>query len=343
MSMVDLTTSYLGLALKNPLVASASPLSKRVETVRRLEEAGIAAVVMYSLFEEQIIRESRALDHYLSHGTESFAEALTYLPDVGTYSLGPDAYLEHLYAVKESVNIPVIGSLNGVSNGGWTEYARLIEQAGADALELNLYAMPVNMHVTSAELEDSYVELVGAVCTQLRIPVAVKLSPFFTALPQFVARLVDAGARGVVLFNRFYQPDIDLEELEVVPNLTLSDSHELRLPLRWIALLSGRIPADFAATSGVHTAEDALKAVLVGANVAMMASVLLAHGPAYIAEVLFVMRTWLEAREYESITQMRGSMRQGAVAEPAAFDRANYMKVLGSYDTDPRFAPRNAQ
>lgn len=337
--MPDLSTTYLGLQLTSPLVASASPLSKRVETVQRLEEAGIAAVVMHSLFEEQIIRESHALDHYLSHGAESFAEALTYLPDVGTYSIGPELYLERIYRLKRAVHVPVIGSLNGVSSGGWIDYARMIEEAGADALELNIYYLPVEFDISSAALEDSFVELVRDIRKTINIPIAVKLSPYFTALPHFAQRLVQAGASGLVLFNRFYQPDIDLEDLEVIPNLTLSNSNELRLPLRWTALLSGRVDADFAITGGVHTAEDVLKTMMVGANVAMMASALLMYGPLHAMEVLKSVQFWMERHEYESLEQMRGSMRQEAVAEPGAFERANYMKVLGSYDTGARFKP----
>jgi dihydroorotate dehydrogenase (fumarate) len=330
--MPDLTTTYLGLRLKNPLVASASPLSKKVELVQRLEEAGAAAVVLYSLFEEQITHESRALDHYLTHGTESYAEALSYFPDLDRYNLEPDSYLEHLQRVKRAVDIPVIGSLNGISPGGWVEYAHKIEQAGADALELNLYYLPTDVSVSSAELEEIYLTLIRDIRRQVHIPIAVKLSPFFTALPYMARRLVQAGADGLVLFNRFYQPDFDLETLEVVPNLTLSSSHDLRLPLRWIALLYGRIKTDFALTSGVHTAEDALKAMMAGANVAMLTSELLAHGIWRLQDILDDMRTWMHVHEYESISQMRGSMSQCAVAEPAAFERANYMIALNSFD-----------
>jgi len=330
--MPDLTTTYLGLRLKNPLVASASPLSKKVELVQRMEEAGAAAVVLYSLFEEQITHESRALDHYLTHGTESYAEALSYFPDLDRYNLEPESYLEHVQRVKRAVAIPVIGSLNGVSPGGWVEYAHKIEQAGADALELNLYYLPTDVSLSSAELEEIYLTLVRDIRRQVHIPIAVKLSPFFTALPYMARRLVQAGADGLVLFNRFYQPDFDLETLEVVPNLTLSSSHDLRLPLRWIALLYGRIEADFALTSGVHTAEDVLKAMMAGANIAMLASELLAHGIWRLQDILDDMRTWMDAHEYESISQMRGSMSQCAVAEPAAFERANYMIALNSFD-----------
>ncbi len=329
--MIDLTTKYLGLELKNPLVASASPLSEKVETVRALEEAGIAAVVMYSLFEEQIIRESLELDHFLTQGTESFAESLTYLPEMGRYTVGPEVYLEQIKKLKAAVQVPIIGSLNGVSTGGWIDYAKKIEDAGADALELNLYYLPTELELTSAQLETAYLTLVRDIRGKITLPIAVKLSPTFTALPNFVRRLADAGANGVVLFNRFYQPDFDLETLEVTPSLTLSTSSELRLPLRWIALLYGRVDIDFALTSGVHKADDVLKAVMAGAKVAMMASVLLKKGPERVSKLLKKLTDWMEEHEYESIQQMQGSMSQKAVAEPAAFERANYMKVLGSY------------
>jgi dihydroorotate dehydrogenase (fumarate) len=330
--MPDLTTTYLGLQLKNPLVASASPLSKKVENVRRLENAGAAAIVMYSLFEEQITHESHELDHYLERGTHSFAESLSYFPDLDHYNLGPERYLEHLQKVKQAVSIPVIGSLNGVSSGGWLEFAHLIEEAGADALELNIYYLPTEVDLNGAELEEEYVKLVREVRARVKLPIAVKLSPFFTSLPNMAKRFVDAGANGLVLFNRFYQPDFDLEELEVVPNLVLSTSNELRLPLRWIAILYGRVEADFALTSGVHTAEDVLKAMMAGANVAMMTSTLLANGLGRLMHILTDLQEWMEEHEYESITQMRGSMSQRAVAEPAAFERANYMKALNSFD-----------
>ncbi len=297
--MIDLTTTYLGLGLKNPLVASASPLSQKAETAAQLEQAGVAAIVMYSLFEEQIIRESLKLHEDLSRGVDQFAEALTYIPEYGQYSIGPDTYLKHLSKVKQAVNIPVIGSLNGVSTGGWIDYASKIEQAGADALELNLYYLATDPDLTSAELEDSYYTLVRDVREQVKIPIAVKLSPFYTALPNFARRLVEAGANGLVLFNRFYQPDFDLEELEVVPNLVLSNSNELRLPLRWIAILYGRVHADFALTSGVHTAQDALKAVMAGASVAMMASELLQNGIGRIPELLEDLQYWMIEHEYE--------------------------------------------
>jgi len=332
MTSLDLTTRYLGLTLKNPLVASASPLSKKVDSVRRLEDAGAAAVVMYSLFEEQITHESHELDHYLERGTHSYAESLSYFPDLDHYNLGPEPYLEHLHRIKAAVSIPVIGSLNGVSSGGWVEYAHEIEQAGADALELNIYYLPTDIDLSGAELEETYVRLVTDIRARVRLPIAVKLSPFFTSIPNIAKRLVEVGANGLVLFNRFYQPDFDLDELKVVPDLDLSTSYELRLPLRWIAILYGRIAADFALTGGVHAAQDVLKAMMAGASVAMMASELLAHGPGRLGQMIAGIERWMEEHEYESIAQMQGCMSQRAVAEPAAFERANYMKALNSFD-----------
>lgn len=329
--MVDLTTSYLGLQLKNPLVASASPLSRKVETAKQLEQDGAAAIVMYSLFEEQIIQDSLKLHRDLTRGTESYAEALHYLPDYADFNIGPENYLSHLARVKKAVSIPVIGSLNGFSTGGWVSYAQKIEQAGADALELNLYELATDPDMTSIELENRHIALLHDIRAAIQIPIAVKLSPFYTALPNFARRLVEAGADSLVLFNRFYQPDFDLEELEVVPNLVLSSPHELRLPLRWIAILYGRIQADFALTSGVHSVVEVLKAIMAGASVTMMASELLKHGTARISDILADLNAWLEEHEYESVTQMKGSMSQQAIADPAAFERANYIKVLGSY------------
>jgi len=330
--MPDLSTTYLGLRLKNPLVISASPLSKKVDLARRLEAAGASAIVLYSLFEEQITHESHEIDHYLSRGAESYAEALSYFPEMEHYNVGPDRYLDHLRRLKQTLDIPVIGSLNGISAGGWIEYAHNIEQAGADALELNIYYLPTDPHVTGAELEDTYVNLVRTVRAQVRIPIALKLSPFVTALPHLAQRFTEAGANGLVLFNRFYQPDFDLEALEVVPSLTLSSSDDLRLPLRWIAILYGRVAADLALTGGVHTAQDALKAMMAGAKVAMLASELIANGADRLSVILSSMRSWMLEHEYESITQMQGSMSQQAVSEPAAFERANYMKALNSFD-----------
>ena len=336
--MVDLTTNYLGLTLKNPLVASASPLSQKIETVRQLEDAGVSAVVMYSLFEEQIIADSLRLHRDLSQGTDSFAEAMTYLPDLTAYSdlrqynIGPEVYVENLYNLKRAVEIPVIGSLNGITNGGWIEYAHKIQEAGADALELNIYNLPTDPEMTSSALEERYIDLVRSIRANIKIPIAVKLSPFFTALPNFAKRLTEAGVNGLVLFNRFYQPDFDLDELEVVPRLMLSSSQELRLPLRWIAILYGRIPVDFALTSGIHTPEDIIKATMAGASACMMTSTLLKYGIGHAAELLAGIQSWMEVNEYESIAQMKGSMSQQAVAEPAAFERANYIKVLSSFD-----------
>ena len=329
--MIDLTTTYLGLKLKNPLVASASPLSEKVENVRKLEDAGIAAVVMYSLFEEQIIHESLELDHYLSYGEEISNEVTSYYPQVGKYTLKAEAYIEQLAKIKKAVKIPVIGSLNGVSTGGWISYARKIEEAGADAIELNLYYLPTNPELSSNELEATYVTLVHDICNSVNIPVAVKLSPFFTTIPNMAMRLATAGAKGLVLFNRFYQPDFDLENLEVVPNLILSSSQDLRLPLRWIAILYSHVQADLALTSGIHAAEDVLKATMAGASVTMMTSELLQKGIDRVPVILADIEKWMVDHEYKSIEQMKGSMSQQNVKEPAAFERANYMKVLNSF------------
>ena len=328
---MDLSTTYLGLQLRNPLAASASPLSRRIDLARKLEEAGIAAIVMYSLFEEQVIHESLELDHYLSRGSHSFAEALSYLPDGGLYAIRPERYLHQVAGLKKALKIPVIGSLNGVSKGGWTSYARRIEEAGADALELNMYYLATDVNVTSNDIEDTQVELVAEVKSAIKIPLAVKISPFVTSVPNFAKRLVEAGADGLVLFNRFYQPDFDLEELEIIHSLDLSASSELRLPLRWISILHGKVTADLALTSGVHTYTDVLKAMMAGAKVAMMASNLLHNGEQAIGPILSGLESWMQEREYESIRQMQGSMSQKSVKEPSAFERANYMKVLGSF------------
>ena len=329
--MTDLSTTYLGLTLKNPLVASASPLSKKLDRAKKLEEAGISAIVMYSLFEEQIIHESLELDHFLNRGSESFAEALSYLPDGGLYGISPEKYLNQVAGLKKALTIPVIGSLNGVSKGGWTNYARKIEEAGADALELNLYFIPTELDMTSSNIEDMQVELVAEVKSAIKIPLAVKISPFVTSIPNFVKRLVDAGADGLVMFNRFYQPDFDLDELEIVHSLDLSTSAELRLPLRWISILHGKVNSDFALTSGVHSYKDVLKAMMAGAKVAMTASHLLHDGEQAVGPILSELEEWMKEKEYESIQQMQGSMSQKSVKEPAAFERANYMKVLGSF------------
>ena len=330
--MTDLSTTYLGLNLKNPLVASASPLSKKIDKARKLEEAGIAAVVMYSLFEEQIIHESLEQHHYLTRTTDAFSEALSLLPDGGLYGVSPEKYLNQVAGLKKALTIPVIGSLNGVSKGGWTNYARKIEQAGADALELNMYYLATDPKISSADIENRQVELVAEVKSAITIPLAVKISPFVTSVSNFAMRLVEAGADALVLFNRFYQPDFDLEELEIVHSLDLSTSADLRLPLRWISILYGKVNADLALTSGIHTSHDLLKAMMAGAQVGMIASELLWDGSIQrVKEILDQTKSWMEEHEYPSIKEMQGSMSQKSVKDPAAFERANYMKVLNSF------------
>ncbi|MCB8967664.1 MAG: dihydroorotate dehydrogenase-like protein [Ardenticatenaceae bacterium] len=331
---MDLRTTYLGLDLKNPLVPSSSPLTRSLDSLRRMEDAGASAVVLYSLFEEQITLESEMLNHYLTQGIESFPEALSYFPEAAEYHTGPDGYLEHLARAKRSLEIPVIASLNGVSTGGWVNYAKKIEEAGADALELNMYYLPTDVNLNSTEVEQIYLDVLQDVKASVNIPVAMKLSPYFSALANMAKRLSDAGADGLVMFNRFYQPDLDPENLEVVPHLVLSNSNEMRLPLRWIAILYGRITADLALTTGVHTVEDVVKGIMAGASVTMMASVLLQNGAEYVGKLLADLEQWLTAYEYESLTQMKGSLSQINVAEPAAFERANYMRVLSSYSRE---------
>jgi dihydroorotate dehydrogenase (fumarate) len=332
--MIDLKTNYLGFELKNPLVASASALSKKTSYVKQMEDAGISAVVMYSLFEEQITHDSLAFNYFMERGTERFAESLDYFPDLERYNVGPDQYLEQIRRNKEAVDIPVIASLNGVSNSGWIDYAQKMAEAGADALELNTYYISTNPDVSAAQLEENYIELVKAVCVNVNIPVSVKLSPYFSALPNLLRRLEEAGAQGFVLFNRFIQPDLDIENLVVDSTLHLSTSSELLLPLRWMALLYGRIKADLALTSGVHTGVDLVKSVMAGANVAMVASEFVANGVDRATEILAEMENWMTAYEYDSVARMRGSMSQKNVENPAAFERANYMKALQSYDNN---------
>jgi dihydroorotate dehydrogenase (fumarate) len=329
--MIDLSTTYLGLHLQNPLVVSASPLSERLGNLRRMEDSGAAAIVLQSLFEEQIDIESNALDQFLEQGTQSFPEALTYFPDMTGYNLGPEGYLEHVRRAKAAVGVPIIGSLNGSSTGGWIDYARKIEEAGADALELNIYYIATDPELTGAEVDQMYCDLVARVKAHLRIPVAVKISAYFSSLPNMARRLDQAGANALVIFNRFYQPDFDLENLEVVPNLILSTPHELLLRLNWLAILYGQVKADLAVTGGVHTGLDVLKAMMAGASVAMLTSALLENGIGHLATVLTELREWMEEHEYTSIQQMRGSMSQRAVANPSAFQRANYVRVLSSY------------
>ena len=329
--MMDLSTTYLGLNLKNPLVVSPSPLCEDVGNIRRMEDAGASAVVLHSLFEEQINLESEVLDRYLSYGAESYAESLSYFPDLTAYNLGPDGYLEHIRQCKAAVDIPIIGSLNGVSTGGWIKYAKKIEQAGTDALELNVYYIPTDPELSGTEVRQMYLDLVRDVKASVSIPVAVKLGHHFSAFANMAHRLDQVGADALVMFNRFYQPDFDLENLEVVPSLTLSNSYELLLRIRWVAILYGRIKADMAVTGGVHTAQDVLKAMMAGAKVAMMTSALLKHGIEHVTTVQADLLRWMDEHEYESIRQMQGSMSQRSVAEPAAFERANYLKVLSSY------------
>lgn len=332
---MDLSTQYLGLDLKHPVVPSASPLSHTLDGIKRMEDAGAAAVVMYSLFEEQIESESHQIDHYLNYGTESYAEALSYLPDMDAYNVGPEEYLKLVARAREAVGIPIIASLNGASPGGWTEYATQIQQAGAHALELNIYYIATDPEMPGTAVEQRYIDVLTEVRKAVTIPVAVKIGPYFSSMANMAKRLSEAGARGLVLFNRFYQPDIDLVNLTVVPHLLLSSSYEMRLPLRWTALLYGRVEADLAITSGVHDHEDVLRCVMAGANVVQMASELLRHGLGRIEQILEGMRNWMTEFEYESISQMRGSMSQRNVAEPAAYERANYMKVLDSWRQDP--------
>ena len=329
--MVDLTTKYMGMTLKNPLVPSASPLSSSIDSIKRMEDAGAAAVVLHSLFEEQIEFGAEALTHFLEYGTESFAEALSYFPAHDEYRREPDDYVELIRKAKGAVDIPIIPSLNGVSPGGWTGYAKRFEEAGADAVELNVYFIPTNSNLMSYDIEDLYVKLLKDVKQHVSIPVAMKLSPFFSALPHVASMLDAEGADALVLFNRFYQPDIDIEELEVKPNLQLSTPIDMRLPMRWIAILYGHLDCSMALTSGIHSSEDIVKAIMVGADVANVCSVLLKQGIDQIGHILQDVSAWMEEHEYESIEQMKGSMSHKSVPEPAAFERANYMKALNSY------------
>jgi dihydroorotate dehydrogenase (fumarate) len=329
---MDLSTTYLGLKLRTPLVPSAcGPLTNTISKIRALEDAGAAAIVVHSLFEEEILHEAHELDHYLTYGSYSYAEALNYFPEANEYELGPDEYLEHLRKAKQVVQIPVIGSLNGVSTGGWIKYAKLIEETGVDALELNIYYIPTDLDLPGVEVEQMYVNVLADVKRTIKIPVAIKLSPFFSNMASMAKRLSYAGANGLVLFNRFYQPDIDLDLLEVVPNVILSTPQALRLPLRWIAILYGKINSSLAATGGIHSAPDVLKMLMAGADVTMMCSALLKNGLRRIREVELEMVQWMEEHEYESVEQMKGSMSHKSCPHPSAFERANYMKALKSY------------
>jgi dihydroorotate dehydrogenase (fumarate) len=328
---MDLTTTYLGMKLRTPLVPSASPLSDEIDNIKRMEDAGASAVVLSSLFEEQLLLDRYELHHHLTHGAESFAEALTYTPEPDDIRLGAEDYLERIRKAKEAVAIPIIASLNGISIGGWTDYANLIQEAGADALELNIYYIPTDPTLTGAEVEQTYLDILTIVKSLVTIPVAVKLSPFFSNLANMARRLDEAGADALVLFNRFYQPDIDLDNLVVRPNVILSTPQALRLPLRWIAILYGRVRADLAATSGIHTAQDVIKTLMAGANITMLCSALLRHGIDHISLIEQRLRQWMEEREYESVRQMRGSMSQVHCANPAEFERAQYVRALQSF------------
>jgi dihydroorotate dehydrogenase (fumarate) len=329
---MDLSTKYLGLDLPHPIVPSAAqPLSKDLDTMKRLEDAGAAAVIAHSLFEEQFSLEAAELGHFLEHGTESYAEALSYFPDHGEYEHGPDEYLDLIRGAKESLSVPVVGSLNGVSKGGWVSFAKKIEEAGADALELNVYYVPTDPRLTSETVENVYLAILSEVKSRVGIPVNMKIGPFFSSFANFAKRLEDAGADGISLFNRFYVPDLDLEELEVAPRLELSTPFEIFQPLRWIGVLRGQLELTLAATSGVHTAEDALKLVMAGADVVHVCGSILKHGPSRITEIRDGLATWLEEHDYESLDQARGSLSQRTCPEPAAFERANYMKVIHRY------------
>jgi dihydroorotate dehydrogenase (fumarate) len=329
--MIDFSTQYLGLKLNGPIVVSSTPLSESIDNICRMEEAGASAIVLTSLFEEQLELESKALDEDLSRGTESFAESLDYLPDLSDYRMTQEVYLEHLRRAKAAVKIPIMASLNGATTGGWVRFAKEMEQAGADAIELNTYALATDRSQTSSELELQLLELVDSVCNAVKAPVAVKLSQSFTSVPHLVARLEDAGARGVVLFNRFYQPDFDIETLEVRPSLHFSTPSELLPRLHWVAILYGHVNIDLAISGGVHSAEDVLKGVMAGAGITMMASALHIHGIEHIGRVLTDVRYWLEKREYTSLWETRGCLSRRSVPDTSPFDRGNYIKTLSSY------------
>lgn len=328
--MPDLSTEYLGLKLRTPLVPSASPLSEEVDNIRRMEDAGASAVVLHSLFEEQLRSDAQELDFNMTQGTESYGEALTFFPEPEKFHVGPELYLNHIQNAKQAVGIPIIASLNGTTAGKWVDYAKQIEQAGADALELNIYWLPTDMNTSGAEVEARYLEIVTAIRSAVDLPLAVKLSPYFSSLAHMAQQIVEAGAQALVLFNRFYQPDIDVESLEVQPTVLLSTPLVLRLPMTWIALLYGRIDADLAATSGIHTHRDALKMLMAGASVTMLCSVLIKRGIKHIAEIESHLVHWLETHEYESIQQLQGSVSQQHSPDPSAFERAQYMKALHS-------------
>ncbi len=328
---MNLTTHYLGFKLRTPLVPSASPLSEKIDNIKRMEDAGASAVVFHSLFEEQLRRDRHDLQFYLEQGTESYAESLSFFPNQDEFKVGPEAYLEHIAEAKAAVHIPIIGSLNGATFGGWMKYARAIEQAGADALELNIYNVPSDPDRSPDDIENEYLTILTSIKGQVKIPVAMKLSPFFTNFGQFARRLDRNGANALVLFNRFYQPDIELETLEISPNVLLSTPMAMRLPMRWIAMLYGRIGANLAATSGIHRATDALKMLMAGADVTMLCSILLRRGIEHIKVIEREMTEWMEEHEYESVEQLKGSMSQKNCPDPTAFERAQYMRALATY------------
>ena len=335
---MNLKTTYLGLTLRTPLVPSASPLSENLDNIKRMEDAGAAAVVMHSLFEEHLSFERHQFLHHLTHGTESYPEALTYFPEMRELAVGPESYLDEIAAAKAAVSIPIIGSLNGSTAGGWTDYAQRIEEAGADALELNIYWIPTDLEVTGDEVERRYIDIVSHVKSVVSIPVAVKLSPFFSSFPNMAKKLVDRGAKGLVLFNRFYQPDIDLELIDVNPNILLSTPMAMRLPLRWIALLHGKIKADLAATSGIHSGRDVVKMLMAGADVTMLCSILLRRGIAYLGLVEQELAEWLEEHEYDSVEQLKGSLSQMKCPNPEAFERAQYVRGISTSWRSPHSA-----
>ncbi|HYO88366.1 MAG TPA: dihydroorotate dehydrogenase-like protein [Candidatus Limnocylindrales bacterium] len=329
--MVDITTTYLNLPLRSPVVASASPLWDNLDNIKRAEDAGVGAVVLFSLFEEQIRQEREAMLHYLEINANSNPEALTYIPEPEEFHARPNEYLDLIRKAKEAVDIPIIASINGASLGGWTTFARQMEQAGADAIELNIYAIPTETDKTGTEVESVEVDIVRAVKNSLTVPVAVKLSPYYSNFAHMAKQMEGAGADALVLFNRFYQPDIDLETLEIKPNVLLSTSQNLRLPLTWIGILYGKLALDLAGTSGVHTPADVLKMLMVGANAVMTTAALLKHGIGYAAELVDGMTAWLEEHEYESVNQMRGSLSMMHAEDPTAFERAQYMRALNTY------------
>ncbi len=330
--MVDLSTTYLGLELRSPLVVgAAAPLTEELDNIKRIEDAGAAAVVLHSLFEEQLLAERYALYHHLTHGTESYPEAISYFPEQEIFHVGSEAYLDHIRRAKEMVNIPIIASFNSSNVGNWGDYAHKVEQAGADALELNIYYVPTDMSITGEQVEQTYLDIVRTVTSRVNLPVAVKLSPFFSNVANMAKRLSDAGANGLVLFNRFYQPDIDLETLTIEPNLLLSTSREIRLPMRWIAILYHTIPVDLAATSGIRSAHDVIKMIMVGANITMLVSVLLSHGIEQLGKIEKDLVEWLEVKEYDAIAQLQGSMSQINCPDPSVFERVQYLKAIQTY------------